>query len=279
MSRASRSDTPERAPRAPPSLSSVSPPAPRSQGGDRTPPNPASAQEDCGCVCLERLQSAAPADQLPVPFPTCRRQRMHLGCLAQYRAQATSPPRLAVPLCRHSRCPDCSPGGWSGLHDEHLRSMCRRQGVVMPERVSGQSTVREAVRDYQLRTFTANDAPEPRPPPGISVLCCNRLAAIERAGGVDFVPLPIREMPWAPVPVRHSTGIAARRPGCAEEVRVEALQISAEAGGPCSRCGNETRGAHDRLTRSGPRSCAGPDPPFALPGAPHAAAAILPSCL
>ena len=154
MSRASRSDTPERALRAPPSplpVSSVSPPAPPREGGDRTPPNPASADDECCCVCLERLQPAALADQLPVPFPTCRRHRMHLGCLAQYRAQANGPHDLLCPLCRHSRCPDCVQGGWSGLHDEFLRSQCRREGVVMPERISSETTVQQAVQDYQLR--------------------------------------------------------------------------------------------------------------------------------
>eukprot|EP00439_Symbiodinium_sp_Y106_P004436 s3134_g1.t1 len=68
----------------------------------------------------------------------------------------------------------------------------------MPERISGEVTVRQAVQDYQLRTFTSNDAPEPRAPPGVTVLCCHRLAALGRAGMVEFVPLPHREMQWAP---------------------------------------------------------------------------------
>ena len=62
-------------------------------------------------------------------WSACRRHRMHLGCLAQYRAQAHGPHDLLCPLCRHSRCPDCVRGGWSGLHDEFLRSQCRREGV------------------------------------------------------------------------------------------------------------------------------------------------------
>ena len=64
------------------------------------------------------------------------------------------------------QCPECVHGGWSGLHDEDLRSLCRRESVPMPERISGETTVRQAVQDYQLRTFTSNDAPEPREPPG-----------------------------------------------------------------------------------------------------------------
>ena len=65
--------------------------------------------------------------------------------------------------------------------------------------------VRQAVQDYQLRTFTSHDAPEPRAPPGVTVLCCHRLAALGRAGMVEFVPLPHREMQWAPVPIRSDT--------------------------------------------------------------------------
>eukprot|EP00439_Symbiodinium_sp_Y106_P083829 s721_g24.t1 len=163
MSRASRSATPERAARAPQSPLSVSSGSPRARpplDGDRTPPNPASAEDECCCVCLERLRAAAPADQLPVPFPTCRRHRMHLGCLAQYCAQAT-----CVPL---------------------------------PERIAGKSTVCEAVRDYALRTFTSNDAPEPRPPAGVTLLCCHRVAAVGGSAGVNFVHIPDREMQWAP---------------------------------------------------------------------------------
>ena len=68
------------------------------------------------------------------------------------------------------------------MHDDLLRSLCRREGVPMPERISGETTVRQAVQDYQLRTFTSSDAPEPRAPPGVAVLCCHRLVGIEQAG-------------------------------------------------------------------------------------------------
>eukprot|EP00439_Symbiodinium_sp_Y106_P087157 s46_g40.t3 len=201
MSHASRSDTPERAslaPRSPLSVSPASSPAHPCQNGDRTPPNPASAETECCCVCLERLLAAAPADQLPVPFPTCRRHRMHLGCLVRYRAQAAGPSDLLCPLCRHGRCPDCAPAAWSGT-DAALRSLCQLHGVPFPERTAGESTVRAAIRDYALRTFTSNDAPEPRPPPGVTLLCCHRVAAVNGAAGVEFVPHPDREMQWAPI--------------------------------------------------------------------------------
>ncbi|CAE7388473.1 unnamed protein product [Symbiodinium natans] len=205
--------------------------------GDRTLPNPASAEDECCCVCLERLQSAAPADQLPVPFPTCRRHRMHLGCLAQYRAQAACLDDLLCPLCHHSRCPDCTLTSWSVTDDAALRTLCLHHGVHMPERIAGESTVREAVPDYALRTFTSNDAPEPRPPPGVTLLCCHRVAAVGGAAGVDFVHLPDREMQWAPVPIRHGAGIAVWRPGwlcpgCAQDVGLETLSIPAEPSSP-----------------------------------------------
>ena len=238
------------------------------------PVDPAGADDECCCVCLERLLAAAQAHQLPVPFLSCRRHRMHLGCLAQYRAQAASPADLLCPLCRHGRCPDCAPMGWSGAADEELRLLCQRHGVSMPDRIAGESTVREAVRDYALRTFTSNDAPEPRPPPGVTLLCCNRLAAVSRPGGVDFLQLPHRDMQWAPAPIRHDAGIASWRPGwvcpgCAQEVRLDSIQIPVEGGGPCQRCGAQLQWALDhvvgRATWSCTPGCPGPQEPSDAP--------------
>jgi len=40
------------------------------------------------------------------------------------------------------------------MHDAALRSLCQRHGIPVPARITGESTVREAVRDYALRTFT-----------------------------------------------------------------------------------------------------------------------------
>jgi len=187
---------------------------------------------------------------------------MHLGCLAQYRAQAASPGDLLCPLCRHGRCPDCRPAAWSGADDAALRSLCQLHGAPFPERSAGESTVRAAIRDYALRTFTSNDAPEPRPPPGVTLLCCHRVAAVNGTAGVEFVPLPDREMQWAPVPIRHSAGIAAWRPswvcpGCAEDVHLDSLAIPAEAGNPCNRCGAQLRWTLDRVAGSAGWSCAG----------------------
>ena len=114
MSRASRSDTPDRglrAPRSPLSVSSTSTPPQAPPAGEATPPAPASGDAEHCCVCLERLLPAAHGAQLRVPFPACSRHSMHLECLAQYRAQANGPPDLLCPLCRHSRCPECAHEG------------------------------------------------------------------------------------------------------------------------------------------------------------------------
>ena len=72
--------------------------------------------------------------------------------------------------------------------------------------------MQDAVPDYALRTFTTRDVPEPRAPPGIVPCCCQRVAAVARAEGVDFVNLPHRDRQWAPVRARHGAGIA--RPLC-----------------------------------------------------------------
>ena len=172
MSRASRSDTPERALRAPPSplsVSSVSPPAPPCEGGDRTPPNPASADDECCCVCLERLQPAAVADQLPVPFPTCRRHRMHLGCLAQYRAQANSPGDLLCPLCRHGRCPDCAPSSWSGANNAALRSA---NSTASQCRSASPASLRRARRSVTTPSVRSRPTMPPSPAHSWGSLCC-----------------------------------------------------------------------------------------------------------
>ena len=272
MSHASRSATPNRAvraPRSPLSVSSAStnePPA-----GETTPIAPPTPAEECCCVCLERLSPAVQGAQLAVPFPAA-------GAPCTWNAWRNTVHKPAVPRTCSARSvgmanaqivsPEAGPESKT-----RCCALCRRHGLAIPERLSGKSTVREAIRDYTLRTFTSSDAPEPPPPPGISVLCCQRLAAMGHAGGVDFVPLPHREMQWAPIPIRHGAGIAAWRPawlcpGCAQEVRLDALQIPAGVGGPCNRCGAVTRWEYDRVTGRGTCSCtagcAGPVNPSAL---------------
>ena len=200
--------------------------------------------DDAACpVCLDNFDPTAAGGGARVPFPTCGAHHMHLACLAQFRAQATGHSELLCPLCRHSLCPACNPEGWTGREDEALWDMCAHRGVPIPTRISGESTVRAAVPDYAVRTFTSQDAPEPRPPPGVRILCCHHVAAIGRMGGVDFMRLPDRTMRWAPVAVRHEAGLAAWQPGwvcmgCAQSEQLGNLSIPAEAGNPCDRCGS-----------------------------------------
>jgi len=59
-----------------------------------------------------------------------------------------------------------------------------------------------------------------RPPPGVTLLCCHRVAAVGGSAGVDFVHLPDREMQWAPVPIRHDAGIAAWQPGARRQLEL-----------------------------------------------------------
>eukprot|EP00439_Symbiodinium_sp_Y106_P019211 s590_g2.t1 len=208
MSRASRSDTPDhglRAPRSPMSVSSTSTPPYAPPAGDATPPATASADAEHCCVCLERLFPAAQGAQLSVPFPA------------------------AVTQCIWS--------AWCSIaHKQMVRRTCVHDEHPMPER----TTVRQAVQDYQLRTFTSNDAPEPRAPPGVTVLFRHRLAPMGRmgrAGGVDFVRLPHREMQWAPVPIRRAAWCPGWLcPGYGTEVPLDA---------PTSR--NRSRGGGGEL--------------------------------
>ena len=47
----------------------------------------------------------------------------------------------------------------------------------------------------RLRTFTSQDAPEPRPPPGVRLPCYHRRVPTRRPdGGIDFLPLPDRDI-------------------------------------------------------------------------------------
>ncbi|CAE7448365.1 unnamed protein product [Symbiodinium natans] len=258
--RISRADTPDRCRRQPsPVLSVASRSPPPSSSGSATPRAPEAELDSC-CVCLEALQPSVSGERAPRPFPTCARHQLHLGCLAQFRAQASRPADLLCPLCRHSRCPACEPEGWTARHDAALRDECARQGVQMPARRSGEETVREAVQDYALRTFTSNDAPEPPPPPGVVVLCCNRVAATRGAGGVNFVALPHRDMDWAPQPIRHEAGIAAWRPawlcpGCARDVQLDDIHVPANAGQTCGGCGSRLWWEYDRAIERGRLRC------------------------
>ena len=81
----------------------VTPPA-----GDATPPGGA----DACCVCLEELALGARGGRRAVPLPVCTRHSKHLGCLAQWRVQASEPRSLLCPLCRDVPCRFCSVECW-----------------------------------------------------------------------------------------------------------------------------------------------------------------------
>ena len=109
MSRPPRSATPNsrRSPH------SAAPPAPAmaAAGNASTPLTHASFESvDLCCVCLEALLPTGRNAELAVPFLACIGHRLHLGCVAQLRAQARSPAELLCPLCSHSSCAACVPG-------------------------------------------------------------------------------------------------------------------------------------------------------------------------
>ena len=254
MSQRSRADSPRRpTSQSPMPHSALTVPSTPPALGDVTPLALSGDEAVCP-VCLDNFDPTAAGGDARVPFPTCGVHHLHLACLAQFRAQASGPSELLCPLCRHRE-------------DVALREMCQRRGVPIPNRISGESTVRAAVPDYAIRTFTSHDAPEPRAPPGVRILCCHHVAAIGRAGGVDFMRLPDRTMRWAPVAVRHEAGIAAWQPswvcmGCAQAGQLGDLSIPAEACSPCDRCGSTLLWEDDRVTGveafGCPQRCAGP---------------------
>ncbi|CAE7232333.1 unnamed protein product [Symbiodinium natans] len=108
MSGRSRADSPSRT---------------RGAMGEATPPAPVHTDRLC-CVCLDELDPSGLRERACVPFPTCAAHHLHLGCLAQFRAQASGPVDLLCPLCRHGQCPACSPTAWSHQHDAWLRDTC-----------------------------------------------------------------------------------------------------------------------------------------------------------
>ena len=270
MSRASRSDTPERALRAPPSplsVSSVSPPAPPCEGGDRTPPNPASADDECCCVCLERLQPAAVADQLPVPFPTCRRHRAWAACHSIVRKPvppATSCARSVAMVAAQIAHPQAGRG--------QMMPRCARSANTTAYQCRSASPASPRCARRSVTTPSVRSRPTMLPSPahpGVALLCCHHVAAVSGATG-EFVRLPHREMNWAPVPDptrrRHSC-LAPRLGGSARLEAVypcaphAALPVSQRVAHPASRARSARRAVSGRSmdrtpARSRRRACA-----------------------
>ena len=257
---------------------------PRQQGRATAPEpladgaaTPLASPEVCG-ICLETIHLAARGGQEPVVHPACSRHSLHLQCLAQLRAQADGP--------RDVRCPVCAAVGWTPDNDAWLQARCAAAGVAHPQRLSGESTVRAAVVDYALRTFTRQDAPEPRPPPGVELLCCHHVAPVpDRSGLLQFVDLPTRAMRWAPIPIRHDAGIAAWQPSwicprCAESFELADLEVPSGVGDECRECNRTVRWVFDRRTHSGrtecSRGCSGGERQLTM-AAPSAPAPALPT--
>ncbi|CAE7328378.1 unnamed protein product, partial [Symbiodinium sp. CCMP2592] len=72
-----------------------------------------------------------------------------------------------------------------------------------------------------------------------------------------FVELPDRSMQWAPAPIRHSTGIAAWRPGwLCPRCGLDDIDVPPQAGDPCRQCGMTLRWTFDRFTGGGEIRCA-----------------------
>ena len=105
MSRAWRSDAPERAPRSPSALDSllrsVQLRLPGVSPSDQTPVDPASADDECCGVCPERLLPETQAHQLSVPFLSCRRRRgigLVMGGAEQSGSWLAQSPPLSEPV-------------------------------------------------------------------------------------------------------------------------------------------------------------------------------------
>eukprot|EP00434_Breviolum_minutum_P012613 symbB.v1.2.011117.t1/scaffold739.1/size166688/8 len=148
-----------------PTLEEDTPPA--------SPTHRQTAQDDVCCVCLEALQPEARGAQRAVPIPTCNRHGMHLECMAQWRVEAASGQPLQCPLCQNGHHRHGNSVDWLPEHDEQLAALCIEENVPPPTRRGGTETAQIQVRDYAVRTFARQDAPEPPAPIHITVSCCS----------------------------------------------------------------------------------------------------------
>ena len=213
---------------------------------DTPPASPSSRQaqtDEVCCVCLEPLRPGARGAHRAVLIPTCNRHVMHLGCMAQWRVEDTRGQHLQCPLCQNGHHRSGAEGGWLPEHDEQLAALCVTENVPPPARRGGAETAQIQVRDYAVRTFTRQDAPEPPAPIHITVSCCPRVAAVrDGPNQVSFVDLPGREVPFSPIARRGDAGIthwdaAWSCARCGTITPLEAIAVPAQAGSACATCG------------------------------------------
>ena len=146
-------------------------------------------------------------------------------------------------------------------HDEQLAALCIAENVPPPARRGGAETAQIQVRDYAVRTFTRQDAPEPPAPIHITVSCCPRVAAVrDGPNQVSFVDLPGREVPFSPVARRGGTGITHWEAAwscarCGTITFLEEIAVPAHAGSACATCGRLLHWHWDVTRQQGYLTC------------------------
>ncbi len=231
---------------------------------DTPPASPSSRQaqpDEVCCVCLEPLRPGARGAHRAVLIPTCNRHVMHLGCMAQWRVEEPRGQHLQCPLCQNGHHRSGAEGGWLPEHDEQLAALCVTENVPPPARRGGAETAQIQVRDYAVRTFTRQDAPEPPAPIHITVSCCPRVAAVrDGPNQVSFVDLPGREVPFSPIARRGDAGIthwdaAWSCARCGTITPLEDIAVPAQAGSACATCGRLLHWHWDVTRQQGQLTC------------------------
>ena len=231
---------------------------------DTPPASPSSRQaqpEDVCCVCLEPLRPGARGAHRAVLIPTCNRHVMHLGCMAQWRVEDATGQHLQCPLCQNGHPSSGAEGRWLPEHDEQLAALCTTENVPPPRRRGGAETAQIQVRDYAVRTFTRQDAPEPPAPIHITVSCCPRVAALRDGHNqVSFVDLPGREVPFSPIARRGDAGIthwdaAWSCARCGTITLLDDIAVPVQAGSACATCGRLLHWHWDVTRQQGHLTC------------------------
>ena len=195
-------------------------------------------------ICLDPVEFGLSGREARTTYPCCRVD-VHLGCLADLFANQ-----------QQASCPQCQIPLEPLLNHPDFLQFCLSHGVVSGIRASSSNTIRNAVADYTVRTFSAADVPQPPHPPHVHVLCCHRIS-----GPPDFIELPDREMTWAPeVTERHAEGgIADWReqwmcPRCSRTLSPSAIDAPTEAR-VCALCDQPCRWSYDTANSTGVWSC------------------------